>query len=376
MVLRRGNGRRAWSTLLAAAVLACAKVETAGPAGSGGTPSSITTVAPNPALVPPTTVAALCDTFPAAWGDLMARCYGGEVADWASLVARPCSETAHAEVAGRITLDQQKVAECFAVLAGGECLLGPMQGGSPCGELTTGSIPAGQPCKPLAYGDECAPDAYCHGTSACAGYCIPRGVEGDNCHGLYVDLICGAGLDCDGPSAACRVPGTEGKPCAGELCEEGLYCDGDRTGGTCQRVKTAGPCRSDRACAAGFICLQTDVAKEGACTRVKPTGTPCTFGLRECAGRCSPEGICRVVTQEGEFCISPNPDPLRSEFTPCGAGLFCDRLSNEVTTGAICRRQLPLGSAWPDTVASGNACDNRDTSAFRDPDTRVCTVCN
>lgn len=401
-----GQARVAWCALAATVVLACGKTGTVGRTGSGGAAEGATltggtsaaggtsataraggggtggatrtvrSVAMNPDLVAPTTVADLCQTFPAAWGDLMARCYGGEAADWAWLVHHACSETALAEKAGRIALNEANVAACFAVLAGGECLFGPGQFRPQCTDLVTGSVPVGQPCAFSGYGDECVSDAYCHSTgSICVGICAPRGIEGDGCHGLFVDVICASGLDCDGPSAVCKVPSAEGKPCAGELCQPGLYCDGAPKEGTCRPLESSGPCQSNSVCAPGFRCIET-VGGAGACTQVKPTGTPCTLGRRECAGYCSPEGTCRVVAEEGESCGSAKDSTgTLSESIPCGTGLFCDRLSN-ATTDAICRRQLPLGSPWPETAASGNPCDDRDVSTYINPDTEVCAICD
>jgi len=342
---------------------------------TGGAPA-IATVAPNPDLVAPTTVAGLCETYPVAWGDFMARCYGGDAGEWASLIDRPCSETALAEKAGRVALDEAKVAECFAVLAGGKCLFGPLRSRPQCSDLVTGSVPVGEPCKSLGYGDECVPDAECRSTVACAaGTCRPRGIEGESCHGLFVDVNCRSSLECDGPSAVCKVPGTEGEPCAGEVCQAGLYCDAAAPKGTCRPAKTRGPCEDSRACAAGFTCIRND-AGAGACTRIKPTGASCTVGLRECAGYCSTEGICRVVAQEGEICVSGKDIANnRIESIRCGPGLFCDRLSNESLGDAICRRQLPLGAVWPETVAFGNPCEGDDKLSFTTSSAHVCAVC-
>jgi hypothetical protein len=194
---------------------------------------------------------------------------------------------------------------------------------------------------------------------------------------MFVDVICGPGLECDGPSARCTVPGAEGEPCTGPsgVCAVGLHCDAaDGEEGTCQPRKTEGPCQSSTVCALGFTCLQPD-GGEGTCTRIKAVGAPCTLGLRECAGYCSPEGTCQVVAGEGESCGSlPDSTGAGAEYATCGAGLFCDRLSLE-TSDAVCRPQLPLGATPPATIATGSACEERDTRTFTDPDTRRCATC-
>jgi len=392
------QGRRelgVWSVLVALTALACGGTGTTddngdgvgGSPGSGGAAGgSGGAVATGgsahqtggygglpPGVEAPETAAELCEAYPEAWGAFMARCHDGAPEDWQFRVESPCGPTAAAEDEGRVTLNADRVEDCFAVLARDDCAA---LDSDVCEGLTSGTVPEGQPCENLGYGDECQPGTTCDLIDECGGICQALGVEGGTCHGQFVDTVCGPGLECDGPSAGCVIPGAEGETCSGRqgACLPGLYCGGDDEAGfSCRPDETAGPCDAGQVCAVGFTCAMGEAGLPASCQKEKLSGEACTFGRGECAGFCTKEGICDVTAEEGESCsfIKLEPDGPTESGT-CGAGLFC-YLESDDPPEYVCRSQAALGDPCLPS-ASGNACQELNSVTYCASD--VCMSCD
>jgi len=359
------RGLVAWSGLLAIEVAACGNAGVAEPAGGGGTvatggavadggagdsaPSAgglsgtggaAATAPPNPDLVAPTTVAGLCASFLYDLGDLQSRCLGGEPADWAGSWDRFCDLLSASEAEGRLILDQGRVDACYASLVAGVCATG-----SACADLMVGTVPVGEACTLLSITDECNPDAYCSQSGDC-GICQPKGTVGERCSGQSVDLLCGAGLVCDGSS--CVPIAHEGDACSGPLsaCAPGLDCELDAKvagEGVCRPVKPPS-CMNDGECERGFRCQPSQAGGDGTCVHppYKKVGEACTFGLSECAGYCSLDGVCEALAHEDEPCGTLDDESGElSETIRCGVGFFCGVVSFDPSEWA-CVPQVPL----------------------------------
>jgi hypothetical protein len=373
-----------WALLSVARLVACGSaappgadgsaggsVGTGGSAGAGGaiaTGGSAQTGGMGglpPVFEAPTSVAELCEVYPEAWAAFMARCVGGDPEELEERVDTPCAPAATAESEGHITLAVDQVEECFAALSSPDC---NALEGAPCTGLTVGTVPAGQACKNLGFQTECAPGSHCELADSCVGTCEangPYGVEGEICHGMFVDVVCEPGLVCDGPTAQCMVAPGEGEACTGVqgACQPGLYCaDAGENAFVCRPPETSGPCVSESACELGFACVQ-DESGTGSCQTAKRPGEACTVGRQECAGFCSLAGVCELAADEGERCGFLQSDPYpASESATCGAGLFC-HLEVDDPPEAFCRSQVALGETCPNSL-SGSACQEGDTVIY------------
>ncbi|HET7540114.1 MAG TPA: hypothetical protein VFK05_09580 [Polyangiaceae bacterium] len=343
-----------------------------GQTGGSGTAGSFGGT--RPVVETPATVAQLCERYPEAWAAFMARCHGGEPKAWALRLDDPCAQTTDSENAGRIRLDAANAQDCFVALSGDDCTA--LEKGA-CDDLAIGAVRKGEACANLGPRSECEPGTYCSftGPSNCAGTCRPMGTAGEGCHGQFVDLICGPGLECDGPANQCRARAAEGEACSGQqgLCKAGLFCDAEaNTEGVCRPTKTAGPCRTGSACATGFKCI-TDDSGVATCRPEKRAGESCTPGRRECAVYCSHAGLCKVAAEEGEACGTlPGSTFAESEAVTCGAGLYCHQEVDGTTEGA-CRKQAAVGEPCPQVGLSGNRCQGGDRIGYCNSD--QCVTC-
>lgn len=299
----------------------------------------------------PSKVEVLCGAYPAVWGAYMARCFGGDAEVWARKLEIPCGPAMRSERAGRLRVNEEKVAMCFDALEGGDCGGAALLESAGCLELLTGSVAVGEACDRLELwneADECGPDGYCNAemSGSCSATCDSYLQLHQPCTGLF-NLPCAPGTQCD-PDRGCQVSGGEGAGCSGPWhCEPHLYCavsdEGEGATGTCQRRKTEGPCRNGGECAAGLRCLGDE--GERTCVLPKAVGAPCTYGEGECAGQCSLDGVCEISADEGEPCGNPiHPVTQRREGLSCARGLTCDTEAEvcrpRPQPGAECSRQV------------------------------------
>jgi hypothetical protein len=317
------------------------------------------------------TVGEFCSSLIGLSVQLGARCAGGSIQTWMSLLD-PTFECAHAQAAlqaGRLQFTTGDAKTCLqasqAALSSGDCdstAASKLPAATACQTALQGLVPVGGACKSfhvVQFWEECVSGAYCKPAqfTDCSGTCTVYGKSGDSCSGI--DQRCDSTLSCAAGKCGPRAKQAElcGAPDS-PFCATGLVCDEPNPGQarTCLPRRTSGTCSSSAVCVQGYLC---NTSRQ--CAPIKHQGDSCS------AGDCGPFAFC---------------DAGRCNETLPTLGQACGTIDNEnrACVGGYCQR--PPGSNTGvcaafkqrgDTCTLGSECSGEYATC--DDATSKCIAC-
>lgn len=229
--------------------------------------------------------------------------------------------------AGRMAYDGSKAFTCRALgRATNYCgALGDSAAATACTEVFVGLVQQGGAC---TESEECAGSLFCQpaGLNNCAGTCVPRLGEGQNCNPSRE--LCARGLSCKNPLDAgfrCQSRSDAGVGCGSDSdCQPTLRCSQQ----LCVRPGGEGaPCvdiDEHKDCASDLGCVQN--GQSAICQKRAALGQPCSAqgqGVPPCIDsscvECSLDaGVCVVSGMQGWECHGDSD---------CRGAFFCARPS-------------------------------------------------
>jgi hypothetical protein len=301
-----------------------------------------------------------CQQIFALARERLPACQGGDPAAWTaiySLIGGPlCNEIGAAVAAGRTRIDEQQAAACADLIRGASCAtLEPDP--SPCDELYVGLVPAGGTC--LSFAD-CAKGTACRVPgNACGGTCVAVRQIGESCD-LSGNMNCVSHASCEQGHCVARVHQGQGGPCASDFdCRDGvlsdaLYCPEppDPKAGTCQAVKSAGPCARNEECQARYYCAPDSHT----CTLRLAAGARCTPGEDACENTSACAGTTGAA---GTTCVSlPRPVGSSCSRRP-GEAVLCDGWCDASPSGGtgLCQPKKKDGERCASAAECLGRCD-------------------
>jgi hypothetical protein len=251
--------------------------------------------------------------------------------------------------AGKAVFDGARASECIATLKG---LSSDDKSGrtvtSACAGLFIGNLSEGESC--IADG-ECRPGMGCQSSGECTGACAPLASGCGSGPQCPEGQVCDHQITCVKP----KPPGAKGEACGtNQSCQVGLACS---SSGSCGTGPTEGQPCDGLTCAQGLICaVENSFTWQGICSKALERGQSCQVP-GQCGGQffseltCDPSQQICVDAYLGGPCVPPIAGFSFESFLGMSGemiqwGVGCDTLTSYCDeSNAVCTSYLTSGAA-------------------------------
>jgi hypothetical protein len=292
---------------------------------------------------------------------------------------------------GNISYDGVAARECLNAMQTASC--DAIEAGSPdpaCDEVFTGVLPNDDSC---VYDEECA-GGWCDMSVDCPGVCADAIPLNGDCSGY---ARCQLGLVCE--NDVCVVdpgPLALGQECADSerSCTYSTWCDYEMTGQCVARLGVGEECWWDEMCQDGLYCNGEDqcaqmqiVSTQGGACGGYETGPFCSLAaglgcVMEWAGGEAVGTTCEPLRTLNDSCLEFDQPSETATLYPCDmlSGLYCDMDTQNMTGvcaakkegGAVCEDDEECISGYCDTTghcyaSSNDPCDMQTGSGPSTP---------